>query len=44
MHEKHAGVTRMLLEDRGKLTRDRQRTYNVTMRHVRAIIVAMEKQ
>jgi len=27
MHEKHAAVTRNLLEDRGKGTRDGQRTY-----------------
>jgi hypothetical protein len=44
MHEKHAAGTGKLLEDRGKRTRDRQRTCNVTMRRVRATIVAAEKQ
>jgi len=44
MHEKHAAVTRKLLEDRGELTRDCQCTYDVTMRRFRATIVVVEKQ
>jgi hypothetical protein len=44
MREKLAAVRRKLVEDRGKQTADRRRTYNVMFRRVRATNVAVENE